>query len=264
MLGQGADRDVVHPGGGELGQGGQGHVAGNLQPGPALAASGIQGHRLAHHGHIEVVQHDDVGAGIEGLTQLGQGLDLDLDRFARVETTGLVHRFHYAATGQDVVLLDEVGVIQADAMVLAAAAGDRVFLGIPQTGQGLAGVEQAALGAGQLGHVAGRDGGDAAEGLHEVQGIALAGQQYPGRAMEAKQFLIGGEQVSILHLPLHLHLAAELGEHFIHPGLAAENPGFPGDDAGAGLAIRRDQLGRDVGAGIRLVLGGQRAPQIFE
>ncbi|MNP09637.1 hypothetical protein D3C76_1017510 [compost metagenome] len=90
------------------------------------------------------------------------------------------------------VLFDEIGVIEADAVVFAATAGDGIFLGAAQAGQGLAGVEQSALGPRQLGHVTGGQGGDPGEGLHEVQGIALAGQQHPGRAMETEQLLIGG------------------------------------------------------------------------
>lgn len=75
--------------------------------------------------------------------------------------------------------------------------------------------------------------------------------------MQAKQLLIRGERFAILHQPLHLYLAAELGEHFIHPGLATEDARLPGDDPGAGNAIRRDQLGRDIGAGIRLIERGE-------
>ncbi|MNE99822.1 hypothetical protein D3C80_1985520 [compost metagenome] len=53
------------------------------------------------------------------------------------------------------VLFDEIGVIEADAVILAATAGDGVFLGTAKAGQGLAGVEQSTLGPFQLGHVTG-------------------------------------------------------------------------------------------------------------
>ena len=82
--------------------------------------------------------------------------------------------------------------------------------------------------------------------------------------MEAEQLLIGGEHFPILHLPLHLHVAAQLGEHFIHPGLAAEYTRFTGDDPGTGHPIGRDQLGGDIGAGVRLVQRGEGIAQIFE
>ncbi|MOA58078.1 hypothetical protein D3C78_1824020 [compost metagenome] len=88
------------------------------------------------------------------------------------------------------VLLDEVGIKQTDPVVLATATGDGIFLGVAQAGQRLAGVEQAAFGACQLGNITGGEGRDAGEGLHEVQGVALAGQQHPGRAVEAEQLLI--------------------------------------------------------------------------
>ncbi len=260
MLGQRAHRDIVHSGRGKLGQSLQSDVAGDLQLGAAL----IEATGFAHHGQVEVVQHHDIGTGGQCLLQFGQGFDLDLHRFVRIEATSLLDGAGDAATGKDMVLLDEVGVEEADAVVLAAAASDGVLLGTAQAGNGLAGVEQAAAGLFQLGHITGGEGGDAGEGLHKVEGIALAGQQQAGRTMEAEQLLIGGEALAILHQPLHLHLAAELGKDFIHPGLAAEDAGLAGDDPGAGEAIGGDQLGRDIGAGIRLVQRGEGIAQIFE
>ncbi len=162
------------------------------------------------------------------------------------------------------VFLDEVGIIKPDAMILAAPAGDRILLGAAKAWQGLAGIEQAAVGALQLGHVAGGQGGDAGQGLHEVQGIALAGQQHPGRAVKAKQLLIGGEALAILNLPLHFDLAAELGKHLVDPGLTAEYAGLAGDDPRRRDAVGRDQLGGDIGAGIRLIQCGEGIAQVFE
>ena len=155
------------------------------------------------------------------------------------------------------ILLDEVGVEQADSVILATATSDCVFLGGAQPRQGFAGIEQTAVGVRQFGHVAGGECGNTRKGLHEVQCVALAGQQDAGRAVQAKQLLIGRELFAILHFPLHLDLTAELGEHFIHPGLATEDARLPGDDPGTGNAIRRDQLGRDIGAGIRLIERGE-------
>ncbi|MNT61193.1 hypothetical protein D3C72_1988180 [compost metagenome] len=74
-------------------------------------------------------------------------------------------------------------------MILAATAGDGILLGATQAWQSLAGIEQATFGACQLGDITGGEGRDAGEGLHEVQGVALAGQQHAGRAMEAEQLL---------------------------------------------------------------------------
>jgi hypothetical protein len=73
-----------------------------------------------------------------------------------------------------------------------------------------------------------------------------------------------GEALTILHLPLHLHFAAELGKHLVDPGLAAEDARLAGDDSRGRDAIGRDQLGRDVGAGIRLIQRGEGIAQVFE
>ncbi|MNH32404.1 hypothetical protein D3C79_928430 [compost metagenome] len=82
--------------------------------------------------------------------------------------------------------------------------------------------------------------------------------------MEAEQLLIGGEALAILNLPFHLDLAAELGKHLVDPGLTAEYAGLAGDDARRRDAIRWDQLGCDIGAGIRLIQCGEGIAQVFE
>ena len=106
MLGQGADRDKIDAGLGEAADGLQGDVAGDLQLGPP----GRDGDSVLHHGHLEVIQHDDIGLGLQGLLQLFQIFDLDLDPFPRIEFLCLGHRLGNATTGHDMVLFDEVGI----------------------------------------------------------------------------------------------------------------------------------------------------------
>ncbi len=207
MLGQRPDRYKIDAGGGKFGQGIEGDITGYFQLGAAL----IDGDSLTHHGNIEVVQHHDIGVGCQRLFQLGQRFDLYLYRFARIEMTSLINRFGNSAAGKDMVLFDEIGVVETDAVVLATTTGYRVLLGSAQTRDSLAGVEQPAIGLLQLGDIASGESGNAGEGLDEVQRIALAGQQQAGWAVEAEQLLIGRDHLAILHLPLHLHLAAELG-----------------------------------------------------
>ena len=64
--------------------------------------------------------------------------------------------------------------------------------------------------------------------------------------------------LTVGHLPIQGHLAAQLGKHLLRPGLAAEDAGLAGDDGGFRLLVGGDELGRDVGDGI------QGAAQIFE
>ena len=70
-----------------------------------------------------------------------------VERSARGDAMRRRHGLGHATAGGDMVFLDQEGVVQADAVVVAAAAGDRVLLRQAQAGQGLAGVEQPHLGA---------------------------------------------------------------------------------------------------------------------
>ncbi|MCY1400096.1 hypothetical protein D9M71_151690 [compost metagenome] len=161
-----------------------------------------------------------------------------------------------AAAGGDVVFLDQEGVVEADAVVVAAAAGDRVFLRQTQAGQGLAGVEQFHAGAfHQVGVVAGAAGG-AGEQLQEVQCAALAAEQGAGRAVEGEQGLVGRDAFAVADFPFHLHLRVELAEYLVHPGRAGDGGVLAGDDAGGCRALGGDQLGGDVAAADVLGQGG--------
>ncbi|MCY1412629.1 hypothetical protein D9M71_280410 [compost metagenome] len=161
-----------------------------------------------------------------------------------------------AAGGGDVVFLDEEGIVEADAVVVAAAAGHGVFLRQAQAGQGLAGVEEFHLGAFHQFHVVADAGGDARQALEEVQRAALAAEQGAGRAFEVEEGLVGLGAIAVLHLPFHLHARVELAEYLVHPGRAADDGRFAGDHAGAGLAVLGDELGGDVTAADVFLEGG--------
>src|SRR5690606_4632089 len=96
----------------------------------------------------EVVQQSDVGTPGNDLLELGQGLHLDLELEVRAQGAGAGDGGSDAARGGDVVLLDQKGIVQTQAVIAAAAAAHRVLLGRPQPGHGLAGVEQDGGGAG--------------------------------------------------------------------------------------------------------------------
>ncbi|MNJ57076.1 hypothetical protein D3C77_526510 [compost metagenome] len=144
------------------------------------------------------------------------------------------------------VFLDQEGIEQTDAVVVAAAARHCVLLRQAQARQGLAGVEQLDLG---IGHLVGKKLGvsrHAREQLQEVQRAALAGQQRTSRAFEVKQRLVGPGPLTILDLPMHCHPRIELAKHRIDPSGASDHAIIARNNGGLGQALSRDQLGGDI------------------
>ena len=113
-------------------------AAGNFQDGARV----VDANCLAQRGQVHVVEQDHLRAGSQCLSQLGQRFDLDLDkrRLRRHLRRGREHLRHAAGRG-DVVFLDQHGVVQADAVIGAAAHAHGVFLCQAQPGQRLAGVD---------------------------------------------------------------------------------------------------------------------------
>ncbi len=138
--------------------------------------------------------------------------------------------------------------VQADAMVVTAAAGHRVLLRQAQARQGLAGVEQFDLGVGDLVGVVARMGGDARQHLQKVQRTAFATEQRARRAFEVKQRLVRADPFAIADLPVHRDPWVELAEHRIDPGGSGDGCLVAGDDGGFGQPFGGDQLGGDVAA----------------
>ncbi|MNC22843.1 hypothetical protein D3C75_708500 [compost metagenome] len=144
------------------------------------------------------------------------------------------------------VFLDQEGVVQADAVVVATAASHCILLRQAQAGQGLAGVQQAHLGAfHQVGQEA-RTGGDPRQHLQEVQCTALTTEQRTRGALQMEQRLVGRGALAIGHLPVHGHARVELAEHGVDPCGACDHAVFAGDDGRLGQALRRDQLRCDI------------------
>lgn len=143
------------------------------------------------------------------------------------------------------VFLNQEGVVEADAVVLAAAADYRVFLASAQAGQGFTGVQDGDVAAGHGIGVAAGSGGGAHEGLQEVQGGAFTGENFSGVTAQAAKGGIRLESVAILHMPFNVYFA-QLPEHFIGPGSAAHNGVFAGNDGGSAAAVRVDELGGDI------------------
>ncbi len=139
-----------------------------------------------------------------------------------------------SAGGGDVIVLDENGVVEADAVIGdAAGCGGRLFERA-QAGGGLAGVEHAAAGAGDgIGVLAG-ESGDAAQALEEVEGDALAFEQGAGAAADSGEDLAIDAGIAIVLEELQVIDAAaqgvDLGEQ-VEPG---DDEGLAGQEAAGG------------------------------
>ena len=163
-MGQGADRDDVHARLGDAAHRRQIDSARGLQHDPPCDAR----HGGAQGVEAEIVQHDDIGRralvdqGQYGV-QLIQPIDLDLDLHQmRGESLGPPHRLGDAAADGDVVVLDQDGVIQTEAVVDPAAAGHGVLLQRAQPRRGLARIRYPRLGPGDGLDVGARQGRHAA------------------------------------------------------------------------------------------------------
>ena len=103
-MGQGTDRDNIHPGLSDPPHGSQVNAPRGLDQGPPVD----QGHGLAHGGQIHIVEHDHPDLAGQALLHLNEGIgfDLDIDGMGHLEPHPL-HRFRDRAAGRDVVILDQ-------------------------------------------------------------------------------------------------------------------------------------------------------------
>ena len=132
------------------------------------------------HGRVElrqrhVVEQQDVGAGLERGADVVERLALDLDRHAVALCAA--HGLGDAAAEPQVVVLDQDAVVQAEAMVRAAAAAHGELLQRAQARRRLARVEDRRAGAGDGVDVPARQRRDTGQPPEQVQRGALAGQQ---------------------------------------------------------------------------------------
>src|SRR5690606_5705143 len=82
-----------------------------------------------------------------------------------------------AAAGSDVVFFNQKSIVETDAMVMAAAADNRVFLRAAQAGNGFARIKQLDLSMSHLLCIVLADSGSSREGLYKIQRRAFAGEQ---------------------------------------------------------------------------------------
>ena len=148
-----------------------------------------------------VIEQHGIHADRKNLFKLGQrvDLDLDLDEMAGMRFCAL-DRGSDVAGQRDVVVLDQNGVIEAKAVIAAAAGADRVFFQRAQSGRGLAGTNDARLGALRGRHQRGRRGGDAAEMAEKVECGPFAGQQPARRPFDGRDHISRRDDAAIRSL----------------------------------------------------------------
>ena len=197
---------------------------------------------------VHVVQQHHARAVGQRLVELGQRLDLDLDEAGpcRDARRGTQRRAH-AARRDDVVLLDQHRVVEADAVVGAAARPHRVLLREPQAGQRLAGVDDSGPGAAHGIDMRRGPGRHRAEQLQEVERGALGSQQRPGsRRVRAPPG--PARSGAFLDLPADPRLGVELPHHRLDPGRTAQHSAFARQHPGHRTAIGGNQRGGEVAA----------------
>ena len=191
-------------------------------------------HGLGEHLGIHVVEQHRVGlARGEHFFQLSEAVDLDLD-LDEMPDRGprLLERRLHAAGDRDVVVLDQHRVVEAEAVIEAAAAAHRVFLERAQPRRGLAGAADACLGVADLRHVSGGERGHAREAAEEIQRRALGRKDRRGGTFDL------GEQRSRRDL-VAVAMAGAEGDFLIEHQECAPRAFEAGDSAG----LARDELG---------------------
>jgi hypothetical protein len=236
---EGAHRDVVYSIYGRIDQNRLGrHPARHLDLRPA----GHARHRVTHLEGRHVVEQQPGRAGRKRRVDLRGVAHLDRQRQVRPRGAGAAHRLGDPAGERRVVLLDEDGVVEAGAVVDAAAVRDRRLLEPPQPRRGLARVEDLrhpARSAHRRHHARGqrRDPRQAAE---EVQRSPLGGQQRPRVALDDERDP---------RLPPHpLRPGLDVGGG-IQPAEHARGDLEAGDDAGRLLGDRGAPAGARLDGG---------------
>ena len=152
------------------------------------------------------------------------------------------------------VVLDEHCVVQAEAVIEAAAAAHGVFLQQAQAGRGLAGTDDARLGAGDCIGQSACLRGDAREAADEVQRHALPRQDAARRSLQRGQ---GRAGLRVGTVP-RVEAEFESGVEQAKGGFGADQSGDP-----AGLARLQHRFGATPGRHYQLAGDVARAAQIF-
>ena len=205
------------------------------------------GHGLAHGREIEIVDQHHVGeADVEHLLELIErvDLDLDLDQMPGRRLGARQHRAD-AARDRDVVVLDQHRVVEAEAVIEAAAAADGVFLQRAQPGVVLRVQMMRALVWAMRAHEGRGRGGDAGEVAEEIERGALGGQDRARIAGDRHQLGPGLHRRAIACMRFDPDFRREPAKRRRDQRQAGDHAGLARDDDGAAAGVLR--YGRDRG-----------------
>ena len=203
-----------------------------------------------------VVEEDDVDAAeATEEADLVEGVGFDFDEDFRRAFFGCVDgelESGSIAGDGEMVVLGQHAVVEAEAVVGAAAGADGEALEFAESGSGLAGVEDdGACSSHGVDEVTGQ-GGDAAETLEEIERGAFGGEKGAGGAGGGEDEVTGSEDVAVVFAEGNFDGGIDLAEDFSSDFGAGEDGVFLGDDAGRRMvvggneAFRRDIAGAEV------------------
>ncbi len=147
----------------------------------------------------------------------------------------------------EVVVLDEHGVEEPDAMAEAAAAADRVLLQAAEAGGGLAGVQEASAGVGDAIGKCACAGGDSGEAGEEVEQGSLYGEDLPRGPVDERDGLLRRKRVTVGGADAQRAVRGKAVQDRGQAADSGEHARLAGDDLGSGGRRFRDAgAGRDV------------------
>ena len=184
-MGEGTAADEIDAGGCDGWEAFHGDAAACFQLDPGIPG---HGHAAGHFVERHVVEQDEIDAAEgEEAFHLFRGIRFDFDFHVRVEGVDAVDaclQFCGIACCHEVVILDHDHIVEAAAVIGAAAGADGGLFEPAPARCGFAGVENAGLRAGEGIGAAACLGGDAAESLEEIEGRAFASEDAAGWAIQ--------------------------------------------------------------------------------
>ena len=178
---------VVNSGSGNVTDIFQRNAAGSLQSGASVDES----HGVEQCRRGEIIQQQDIRSGRQRLGDLTLIFHLHLDRQSWAGLAGGMHGTFDGTCGGNVIFLYQDPVIQAYAVVVAAADAYSILLRVAKAGYGLAGIQHRDSQPGYRLGVPACEGGRSRKGLQKIQRGSFTGEDMTRRSMERTEDLTG-------------------------------------------------------------------------
>jgi hypothetical protein len=240
-MGQRPHRDEVNPSLGDGADAVEAHVPGSFEGDTASDES----HGFAHQLKGHVVEHDHVGAGGQGVSDLGEVGRFDFDADAGADGgAGPADGLGDAPDVAQMIVLDQDHVGEAQAMVRPAAGFNGVFLEEAQAGGRLARVEDLGFGPCYGVDETTRGRGDSREPLEEVESGPLALEQGDRRPLDARKDVGFAESRPVLDLLGDFDSRVDFLEDAAGDRQTGQDSVFFGQENGFGTGVSRDDAFR--------------------